>query len=133
MAANGGGLGREEDVSSFVSNLLPEAAPGLDATGISGGPSELIMIPQRPDYCTPFTHLSFRYLWVIYLMPGAVLITKPAALWTWTPPTSSHSCGHSSGQATVISPHQLQEHPTLSSTQFSFLQPEQNLIMPVLC
>lgn len=67
MAANGGGLGREEDVSSFVSNLLPEAAPGLDATGISGGPSELIMIPQRPDYCTSLTHLSFRYLWVIYL------------------------------------------------------------------
>lgn len=29
MAANGGGLGRGEDVSSFVSNLVPEAAPGL--------------------------------------------------------------------------------------------------------
>lgn len=73
MATNRGGLGREEDVFSFVSNLLPEAAPGLDVTGISGGPSELIMISQRPDYCTPFTHLSFRYLWVIYHMLGVVL------------------------------------------------------------
>ena len=119
VAASGGRLGREEGIFSFVSNLLPEAAPGLDGTGISGGPSGLSVIPQRPDYCTLFTHLSFRYLWVIYHVLGAVLITKSAARWTWNPSTSSHSCGHSSNQATVTSHWEL-----CPSTHFSFFQPE---------
>lgn len=102
----------------FVLNQLPEAAPGLGATGICQepklSPKAWIVVPHSLAF-SPDIYASF---------------TKSAALWTWSPSTSSRSCCHSLGQATVTSgciP------PVISplSSQRECSKPD--LITPLLC